>query len=156
MKDEWCYQVQGKLEIPYRYFAGEFLSRFFVELRDHKKILGVRCPQCAKVFFPPRSICGRCLNSLKEWVELGDTGTLQSFTVVRYSEPIHPLAAPFALGLIKLDGADTSLLHLVGQVEPSSLKAGLRLKAVFKEEREGSILDILYFQPHPGKKEGSR
>jgi len=156
VKDEWCYQVQGKLEIPYRYFAGEFLSRFFVELRDHKKISGVRCPQCAKVVFPPRSVCGRCLTSLEEWVELGETGTLQSYTVVRYSEPIHPLPAPFILGLIKLDGADTSILHLVGEMDPSRLKAGLRLQAVFKEQREGSISDILYFRPTGGAKEASR
>lgn len=149
MKEKWCYQVQGKLEIPYRYFAGEFLSQFFVELRDHKKIRGVRCPQCAKVLFPPRSVCGRCLTPLKEWVELGESGTLQSFTVIHYSEPTHPLPAPLAIGLIKVDGADTSMLHLIGEVEPRALKAGLRLRAVFKEEREGSILDILYFKPEP-------
>lgn len=156
MEETWCYQVSGKLEIPYRYFAGEFLSRFFVELRDHKKILGVRCPTCAVVFFPPRSICGRCLSPLGEWVELGDTGTLQSFTVVRYSEPTHPLQAPFVLGLIKLDGADTGMLHLIGEAELSALRAGLRLRAVFKEKREGEILDILYFRPEPVAKEAGR
>ena len=27
---DWAYQVKGKLEIPYRYYAGAFCSRFLI------------------------------------------------------------------------------------------------------------------------------
>ena len=49
--DDFCQVVQGKLALPYKYFAGRVGSRFIVTLRDEKRILGVRCTRCKKVFF---------------------------------------------------------------------------------------------------------
>lgn len=39
------------------------------------------------------------------------------------------------------------LVHLLGEVDLEQLRIGMRLQAVFKEERVGSILDIKYFKP---------
>jgi uncharacterized OB-fold protein len=56
---------------------------------------------------------------------------------------------PFVLGLIKPDGADTAMAHLVlGPVE--GLKIGMRLNAVFAAERKGRILDLRGFEPERG------
>lgn len=145
--EEWSFEVQQKFEIPYKYSPGAFMSRFFVELRDRGRLLGARCPSCGRVYMPPRSICGRCHRRIEEWAEVGEEGTLLSFTVVHYKEPFHPREAPFALGLIKLDGADTGLLHLLGEVDPKKLKVGMRVRAVLREKRAGNILDIQHFRP---------
>lgn len=132
----------------YQCSVGAVGTRFFKELRDNKKILGMRCPDCNLVYFPPRSICHRCLGSLDDWVELGDEGTLITYTVTHYSEPVQPQGLPqLAYGLIRLDGADTSICHLLGEVDPERLKIGMRVKAVFREERQGNIMDIRYFKP---------
>ncbi|HIE16891.1 MAG TPA: Zn-ribbon domain-containing OB-fold protein [Dehalococcoidia bacterium] len=139
--------VEGKLEIPFKYYAGAQASKFFIELRDNKKILGVKCPRCDKVYFPPRTTCTWCFSRLDELVELGTRGELLSYTVVHYSEPVHPVKAPFVYGVVKLDGADTGLAHLIGEVNLDELKIGMRVEAVFKKEREGNILDIEYFKP---------
>jgi len=50
------------------------------------------------------------------------------------------------IGLIRLDGADTSLMHFIGETERGALRIGLRVAAVFAEARSGSILDIAYFK----------
>jgi uncharacterized OB-fold protein len=76
-----------------------------------------------------------------------DEGTVESFTVVRYTHEMHPVKAPLAYALIRLDGADGALLHLIGGIDPDRLKVGMRVKAVFAEQREGSILDIRHFEP---------
>lgn len=146
IKRDFSYQVLGKLEIPYKYYAGEFSSKFLTALRDDKKILGVKCPKCKKVFIPPRSSCEKCFVQIKEWVELSPIGELRSFCVINYEEPYLPLKPPFVLGLIRLQGADSDLVHIVN-ADPSKLKIGLKLKAVFKEQRKASILDITYFEP---------
>jgi putative sterol carrier protein len=52
--------------------------------------------------------------------------------------PFSPVAVPYTLALVHLDGADTNLLHLAS----GDLKAGDRVRAVFKTERAGSLLDI--------------
>jgi len=137
----------GKMEIPYRYHAGAVGSRFLIELRDRQKILGIRCPACNKVYVPPKSTCIHCFAKLDEWVELGNEGTLTSFAVVYQPEPPHPLKPPFTYGIVQLDGADTGLVHFIGEAEAEDLRSGMRVQAVFKEDRSGSILDIKYFKP---------
>ena len=52
-----CFVVEGKLALPYTYFAGRVGSKFIATIRDQKKILGVRCNKCNKVFVPPRQTC---------------------------------------------------------------------------------------------------
>jgi uncharacterized OB-fold protein len=150
--DEWLEGLEPvvahqDLKVPYRYSMGATASRFFVEIRDNGKIMGIRCPQCNVVFVPPRSTCGRCFSQLHEWVEVGARGTLETYTQVRYTTPVQPAAAPFYYGIIRLDGADTGLAHLVGGLNGQDPRIGMRLQAVFREDRKGNMLDILYFEP---------
>ncbi len=122
-------------------------TKFLTEIRDNKKILGIKCPSCGKVYVPPRLHCPTCFVRMSEWVELSGKGTLSSYTIVRYQEPYMPKEPPFAYGVIQMDGADTGMAHLLGEVDLDKIKIGIRLEPVFKEEREGSILDIDYFKP---------
>jgi uncharacterized OB-fold protein len=138
---------QGRIKVPYTWSVGEVGSRFFIELRDHKKIFGKRCPACKKILVPARKVCGKCSRQTDEWIEVGDEGTVQTFTVVRYSSDVQPLNPPFGYGIIRLDGADTGMAHLLHGSDPAKWKTGMRVRAVFKEKRTGSILDIAYFQP---------
>ena len=107
--DKDCaFVIEGKMALPYQYFAGAVGSKFIVSLRDEKQILGVRCARCNKTFVPPRQTCERCFAPLTEnWVEVGPAGEVAGFTVVRYAEPYQPKEPPYVLALIKLDGADT-------------------------------------------------
>ncbi len=144
--------VHQDLKVPYRYSMGPVSSRFFIEIRDNQKIMGIRCPQCDVVFVPPRATCGRCFSQLQEWVEVGNQGTLETYTQVRYSTPVQPAAAPFYYGVIKPDGADTGLAHMIGDLKGKEPRIGMRVQAVFREDREGNILDILHFKPVEEKK----
>jgi len=67
--------------------------------------------------------------------------------MVYQSEPSYPIKTPFAYGIIKLDGAGTGFAHIIGEVSPKDLRIGMRVQAVFKDKRVGSILDIKYFKP---------
>lgn len=122
-------------------------TKFLKEIRDNKKIMGIKCPSCGKVYVPPRLHCPTCFARMSEWVELSGKGSLTSYTVVRYEEPYLPKQPPFAYGIIQMDSADTGMSHFLGEVDLDKIKIGMRLEPVFKEEREGSILDIDYFKP---------
>jgi uncharacterized protein len=84
---------------------------------------------------------------LTEIVEIGPYGTVETFTTIMYSEPIHPRKAPFIYAVIKLDGADTAMVHFIDGVDFRKVKIGMRVKPVFAEDRKGNILDIKYFKP---------
>jgi uncharacterized OB-fold protein len=137
--------LKGQIAVPYSWWVGATGSRFLIALRDDKKIMGTRCGSCGKVYVPPRKNCGDCFRDIEEWVELGNEGEVASFSIVRFPFKLHPAKTPFAYALIKLDGADVSLLHIVtGKLD--ALKRGSRVRAKFREERTGHIMDIESFE----------
>ncbi len=131
----------------YRHHAGPVRSKFLIELRDNQRIMGTKCPTCQRVYVPARSTCIKCFSEMKDWVQVSDKGTLVNYTVVHQSEPSYPITPPFAYGIILLDGADTALVHVLGDVELSDIRIGMRVQAVFASERKGHILDIKHFRP---------
>ncbi len=143
--DVWIYH--GQIYIPNQYSAGAVGSRFLIQLRDRKKILGTKCTTCNRVYVPARSICKDCFGQLKQWVEVSDKGTLLTYTICNEPNSMQPAETPLAYGIVQLDGADTGFVHMLGEVEPEQLRIGMRVQAVFREEREASILDIRYFKP---------
>jgi len=143
--DVWIYH--GQINIPNTYSAGAVGSRFLIELRDKKRIMGTRCPACNRVYIPARSICKDCFGQLDEWVEVSSKGTVLTYAIDHEVKPIQPMAIPIVYGIIQLDGADTGFVHILGEVDPEQLRVGMRVQAVFKKEREGNILDIKYFKP---------
>jgi len=141
----WIYH--GQIYIPNIYSAGAVGSRFLVGLRDKKRIMGTRCPTCNRVYVPARSVCKDCFSQLDEWIEVSHQGTVLSYSVCHQPNPVQPVETPLVYGIIQLDGADTGFVHMLGEVDPEQLRVGMRVQAVFKEERVASILDIKYFKP---------
>ncbi|MFA5374151.1 MAG: Zn-ribbon domain-containing OB-fold protein [Dehalococcoidia bacterium] len=142
----------GHMVYNHKFESGRTGSRFLRELRDNKKIMGLKCTNCNKVYVPPRSTCKECFSSLDKWVEVGTEGKLLTYTVLRVArdaeKDVLKKQLPVAYGIIKLDGADTGFVHMLGEVDLDNIKIGMRVKAVFREdERKGNILDINYFKP---------
>jgi len=138
--------------MPYEWSIGRFGSRFFQEIREHRRFIGIRCPKCGLVRVPPRRLCGPCFIELDELVELSDTGVITAFSVVNYPF-IDPATGknrpvPYTYGYIRLDGADNIFSHLINETDVNRLKVGARVRAVFREpeEMQGNIKDIKYFE----------
>ncbi len=143
-----CYTIDGKLALPYTYFAGRVGSKFITTIRDKKKIMGIKCNKCSVVYVPPRQNCDVCLEDIsKNWVDLKNVGEITNFTIVRYEDKHLPKKPPFVLAMIKLEGADTSLVHIVEGVDLDRIKTGMKVQAVFAKETTNTILDIDHFEP---------
>ena len=139
--------LKSKISVPYHWWAGETASKFLITLRDEKKITGTRCPACEKTFIPPRKTCPVCFGTEMKWVDLSDEGTVVSYTVARRQLASIPKKVPVIFGLIKLDGADTAMIHYIEEVEPEAVKIGMKVKAKFAAERKAGMQDIEYFAP---------
>jgi uncharacterized OB-fold protein len=137
-------EVRGQIRIPYRWSYGRYLTRFFEESRDRRRLMGTKCPRCAAVIVPAARLCTRCYAEATEWVEVSDHGVLATFTTVHLPFPGQPTEPPYTYGLILLDGASTYYSHLIN--EPAeSLVCGMRVQAVWSENRKGDLFDILFF-----------
>jgi uncharacterized OB-fold protein len=132
-------------EFPYKHSTGEVIGRFLAGLKEQKRIWGQRVAGQG-VVVPPLGYSEVDASAGGEWVEVQPTGTVTAVAVVR--EPIanlHPVDRPFAFVLVKLDGADTALAHVVTD-DLDTLRVGTRVEAVWAAERTGSIRDIECFR----------
>jgi uncharacterized OB-fold protein len=141
----------GEMEQPFKWVAGTYGSKFLTEIRDNKRIWGVKCPKCGSVYVPPRRVCGPCFAEMSELVPVSDEGVIVTFTVVTFGfvDPATGLMkpVPYAYGAVRLDGANTDLIHYIDETDPSKIHIGDRVKVVFEEDgkRTGSLLDIKHF-----------
>ncbi|RPI97169.1 MAG: Zn-ribbon domain-containing OB-fold protein, partial [Spirochaetales bacterium] len=137
------FEVDQHITAMSRYYAGRIGSRFYIELRDRQKIMGIKCPKCGRVYAPPRQMCGPCFYPMNEgdMVEIGPMGTVVSYTRVEYDSAVMPRKYPSIYTLIQLDGADTALPHFL-ECGAETVEPGMRVEPVFAEERKGNILDI--------------
>jgi uncharacterized protein len=98
------------------------------------------------VLVPPPEFDPVTGEPLTEWVPVADEGMVVSWTWV--PEPLdgQPFDRPFAYALVRLDGADSCLLHAVDAASQADLHTGARVRARWAAEREGAITDITGFE----------
>lgn len=136
-----------RLAYTYKRSTGPVVGRFLTSLREGR-IEGIRTVG-GEVLVPPRSYDPRTgARTTGTFVPVGPEGTIQTWTWVSEPRPGQPLTEPFAWALIRLDGADSAMLHAV-RGEASAISQGTRVRAVWAEERIGSIRDIACFEVIP-------
>jgi uncharacterized protein len=133
------------LEFTYTRSVGSVIGQFLTGLRD-KKILGART-EAGKVIVPATEYDPETGEAIKDLVEVAPRGTVQTWSWVVEPRPVHPLQRPFAFALVKLDGADTAMLHAVKVAGPEDMKTGMRVEVSWAESRTGKIGDIACFVP---------
>jgi uncharacterized OB-fold protein len=131
------------LSFDYTRSVGPTLSKFFTALRE-RRVLGVRGSD-GRVHVPPAEYDPVTYEPLGEMVPVSGVGTVVSWTW--QPEPLEgqPLDRPFAWALIKLDGADTPLMHGVDAGKPEAIRTGARVHVHWADETVGAITDIAYF-----------
>ena len=137
--------LRAPFELAYNYkrSSGPVMSKFF-EALGKQKILGTKS-SAGKVFSPAAEFDPETNEPLKEIVEVGPGGVVESFSWIENPQHHHLIKEPFAFALIKLDGADTSMLHMVTQCNETDLSIGSRVKANWSEIQEQRITDIKFF-----------
>jgi uncharacterized OB-fold protein len=129
------------LSFDYTRSVGPTLGAFFTALRN-RRITGVRGSD-GRVHVPVIEYDPVSYEPLTEIVPVSSVGTVLSWTWQPQPLDGQPLDRPFAWALIKLDGADTALMHAVD----GEVKTGDRVHAHWVAEPVGAITDIAYFLP---------
>jgi uncharacterized OB-fold protein len=133
------------IEYSYRRSLGTVLGRFFTELRG-RRLVGTRRPD-GHVWVPPCEYDPDTGEALEEIVPVGPGGVVTTWAWVTQPTNRHPLDRPFAWALIRLDGADTGMLHAVDASSESAMSTGMRVKPRWRSETSGEIRDIACFEP---------
>src|SRR6478735_10950489 len=136
------------VSLDYLYAASPEESAFYRGLAEGR-LLGQRCPECHKVYIPPRSACPSDGNPTTDEVELPDKGTVTTFCIVNVPFMGQRITPPYVSAYILLDGADIAFLHLILDIPAEEVRMGMRVEAVWKPREEWSttIENISHFRP---------
>ncbi|WP_101756831.1 Zn-ribbon domain-containing OB-fold protein [Oceanicoccus sp. KOV_DT_Chl] len=131
------------LGYTYTRSTGPIVGRFLTELRN-RKVVGIKGSD-GKVIVPPVEYDPVTAEALSEFVDVADTGTVQTWSWIKHPRPSHLLQKPFAFALILMDGADTPMLHMVDAGDEAAMSTGMKVKVRWADEPKGFIDDIAYF-----------
>ncbi|MFE7390307.1 Zn-ribbon domain-containing OB-fold protein [Streptomyces sp. NPDC057582] len=137
------------VEFPFTRSLGPVRSAFLTGLRE-RTVLGVRTAD-GRVLVPPVEYDPVTAEELRELTEVAATGTVTTWAWNPAPRRDQPLATPFAWVLVKLDGADTALLHVLDAPGPGAVHTGMRVRIRWSPERNGAITDIACFEPYEGE-----
>src|SRR5262245_21491454 len=101
-----------------------------------------RCADCGTVPYPPREACPRCASTRLRWREHGGAGELLADTTLHHSNDLFfRERLPWRLGLVKLDGGPTLMVHLHNGVQPNDREV-TRVQVAARLDRAGQAVSI--------------
>jgi uncharacterized OB-fold protein len=117
--------------------------QYLASIREGR-IIGHRCPSCARIYTPPRGYCPICTVQTTEAdeIELSSVGTLVSFSILN-PDSLHQGEDAAVRGTVQLDGSDVTMTGELTDVTPEDAHAGIRLRAVFADPSalEGALAE---------------
>jgi uncharacterized protein len=123
------------VRLRYEHTASPAESAYLRGLAEGR-LVGQRCPACRKVYIPPRGACPADGVPTDSAVELPDTGTITTFSVVNVAYPGQRVTPPYVAAAVLLDGADIAFQHLILGCDPGEVRMGMRVRAVWRPREE--------------------
>jgi uncharacterized OB-fold protein len=129
--------------VEYKIPEPSLLSIHFAQELAKARIIGHRCPQCSKVYMPPRGYCPLCVVETTEAdeVEVAPRGTVTTFSIITplqyQGQEEHD---DYVQGTILLDGADTTIMVVrMDGIPLADMRMGMRVQVIWPPEAERSV-----------------
>ena len=104
--------------------------------KERYRLLGTKCENCEKIFFPPRKICPDCRREGKPVpIEFSGKGKVYSFTVIRAPPEGFESFAPYVVGIIELNEGPMLTSQIVDCI-PEDVSIGMPVEVCFRKIRE--------------------
>ncbi|MDG6222317.1 MAG: Zn-ribbon domain-containing OB-fold protein [Candidatus Bathyarchaeota archaeon] len=107
-----------------------FTISSFYKFVTEKKLMAVQCDDCQNLLLPPKPMCTKCFSINLKWIELENTGTLLSYTVIHVAPEEFQSMVPYIVGIVEFENG----LHLPGIIRDlpvEQIKIGMKLKIDF-------------------------
>ena len=142
--------VPYDIRLQYEHSYGPYYGRLFDEIRTNRVIMGVRTSEGDSALLPPREIDDITHKRTGTWKACKDTGTIRGCSIINLEFAGQTRPPPYVYAEIVLDGASTRLIHMIeiDSIEQAKeqIKPGTRVRAIWGNERTGSLSDIERFE----------
>ena len=136
--------------LEYTHTPGTAQSRFLTGLA-RQRLLAERCPECTRVYIPPRGVCPTCGQATTDRLELPPTGTITTFCIVNIAARGLDVEVPYCYAYVLLDGAHVGLHARIGGLPHERVHVGLRVGVVWRERHpdrpDPGLAAISHFTP---------
>ena len=110
----------------------------FIDKLEQGKVMGTRCKECGRVFFPPRADCYQCLKSDMEWFEVRGKGKLVSYSKLEFAPVGFGDDLPYAIAL--LDYGDYKVFgRIADNVPENEIEVGMEMETVANTLPNGQL-----------------
>lgn len=121
--------------------------RFWREIPSRYNLIGNKCGNCGKNFFPPRIICPEChrksVGKMKE-IMLNGEGEVVTYSVIHNAPKAFEMQVPYTMAIIQLKEG----VSLTGQIidcDPKDVNIGMKVKATFRKIGEDGSSGVIYY-----------
>ncbi len=121
-----------------------FPARYWREIPQRYRLEAGKCKNCGKVCFPPRLVCPKCGNREFETIRLSDQGVVKTYTVIRVAPSQFTGQAPYAVGIIELEGGVRITAQIV-DVPLDEIKMGQKVRIEFRRVQEDGHAGVLCY-----------
>lgn len=119
-------------------FTSQTRVNDFVDHLEQGRVMGTRCKDCGRVFFPPRADCYQCMADNVEWFEVSGTGKLITFSKLEFAPVGFENDLPYHIAL--LDYGDYKVFgRISNDVAEDEIEVGMSMKTVTNRVANGQL-----------------
>jgi uncharacterized OB-fold protein len=119
-------------------------ARYWREIPQRFRYEAAKCDKCGRIFFPPRQVCSQCRGRAFTPTRLAQSGSVETFTVIRVAPTGFSNEAPYAVGVIKLDDGVKITAQIV-DCDLERLAIGDKVKLEFRKVQQDGESGILCY-----------
>lgn len=111
------------------------IARGWRHIQQRYNLIGSKCSQCGKVFFPKRVICPECRRRGKiEDIKLSGKGKIYTYSVINTPTEEFKTLAPYVVAIIELEEG-TKITSQIVDCNPKEIEIGDEVEVVFRKIR---------------------
>lgn len=111
------------------------VAREWREIPGRYNLVGTKCTNCGRIFFPARTFCPDCRRASIGKIEsyaLARTGTVYSFSVIHEAPDCNNMLKPYAVAMVETDDGVMIEGQLV-DVDLEKIEIGMPVRAVLRK-----------------------
>lgn len=123
------------------------VARFWREQDNRYNIIGVKCGNCGRLFFPPLKMCTDCHRlsiGKMERHQMAGKGKVISYSVVHEGPEAFKMQIPYIMAIIELDEGPRLTAQLV-DCEPENVKIDMPVESVFRKIHEEGKSGVIHY-----------
>jgi len=123
------------------------VARFWREIPQRYNLIGNKCGNCGKVFFPPKQSCPECRRKSMgkmEQIKLSGKGEIITYSIIHVGPDNFEEQVPYPVAIIELEEGPRLTAQIV-DCDIKDVKIGMKVESTFRRIQEDGSTGAIYY-----------